>query len=131
MADMSTPAPANGYPNFPLADQQDSKNYEINHENPVLASKMDGGYVVTRPRNMRRPRRTWTSSFTSMTDLQRQTLEAFYSQVYGGSAMFNWQNPQDGTWIVVRFTTDTTFNFKYVGMGPTSLWDLSFKVEEV
>jgi phage-related protein len=129
MSDVTT-APTD-YAAMPLPDLQDSAQHAVQRENPVLASKMDGGYVVTRPRHTRRPRRTFSSGYTSFTDDQKKQVSDFFDQMHGGSDMFYWWNPADASWLLVRFTTDTTLAWKYSGAGGTHLWDVIFKVEEV
>ncbi|MFT4064270.1 hypothetical protein [Paraburkholderia sp.] len=117
-------------PLFPLADLQDSSKYQVSQENQALASSMDGGYVMTRPRHTRQPRKTYQSGFANLTESQKNTLQAFFDSVFGGSVIFNWTNPTDGTIKAVRFTTDTTLAFSYTGVGTTRLYDVTFKVQE-
>lgn len=117
-------------PVFPLADLQDSSKYQVAQENQAIGSKMDGGYVITRPRHTRKPRKTYQSGFTNLTEDQKNTLQAFFETVYGGSVIFDWTNPTDNTVKAVRFTTDTTMQFAYTGVGMTRFYDVSFKLEE-
>jgi phage-related protein len=112
-------------------DLQDSSKYQVQQENPAIASPMEGGYVLTRPRHTRRPRKTWTSGFQALTEAQKNTLQAFFDSCHGGSVIFNWTNPTDHTVVAVRFTTDTTLQFAYSGIGGTHQYDVTFKVQEV
>lgn len=131
MSDVSSiPAAPTDYAAAPLPDLQDSAQHAVEQENPALATKMDGGYVVTRPRHTRRPRRTWTSGYTDANDAQKQAAQAFFDQVHGGSNMFYWWNPADKAWVLVRFTTDTVLSWKYSGTGGTNMWSTTFKVQE-
>jgi hypothetical protein len=118
-------------PTFPadLAPEQDSKYYGVDHEDVALRTKVDGGYVVSRAKHTRRPRRTFSTGFTSIGEAQRQTLVDFYEAVKGGSVIFDWTDPITGDTIAVRFA-EGGLPFKYVGMGPTKLWDVQFKLEE-
>jgi phage-related protein len=118
------------YTSMPYMDLQDSSKYGVEQENQALASSMEGGYVATRPRHTRRPRKTFSSGFTSLTETQKTALQAFFDSVYGGSVIFNWTNPTDGAVIAVRFTTDTKLAFTYSGAGATRRYDVSFKVQE-
>jgi phage-related protein len=115
---------------FPFADLQDSSKYGVSQENQALASPMEGGYVVTRPRHTRKPRKTYQSGFTNLTEDQKNTLQDFFDSVFGGSVIFNWTNPTDDTVKAVRFTTDTTLAFSYTGYGFARRYDVSFKLQE-
>ena len=118
-------------PIFPsdLADQQDSKFYNRSNEDQALKTPIEGGYVVSRPRHTRTARITFTTGFTSMTDAQRIELENFYDSQRGPSNVFDWIDPATGTTYTVRFTDK--LDFKYTGMGPTKLWDVTFSLEQV
>jgi hypothetical protein len=115
---------------MPFGDLQDSSKYGVSQENPTLGTKMDGGYVGTRPRHTRRPRKTWNSGFTSFTQTQKDQLQAFFDAMHGGSVIFDWLEPAAGVVVAVRFTTDTTLAFTYTGAGFMRLYDTTFKVEE-
>jgi phage-related protein len=115
---------------MPYADQQDSSKYGVSQENQALASPIEGGYVSSRPRHTRRPRKTFTSGFSWLSEDQKNTLQAFFDSVYGGSVIFNWTNPTDNTVVAVRFTTDTTLAFSYSGAGNQRRYEVSFKLQE-
>jgi phage-related protein len=117
-------------PVMPLADLQVSAKFNVSQENTALATNMEGGYVATRPRHTRRPRKTWTSGFTNLTEDQKNQIQAFFDSVYGGSVIFDWTNPADGSVVAVRFTTDTTLQFSYSGAGATRRYDTTFKLQE-
>jgi len=117
-------------PVMPLADLQDSAKYNVQQENTALAPKMEGGYVATRPRHTRRPRKTWSSGFTSLTEAQKTLMQAFFDSVYGGSVIFDWTDPATGAVVAVRFTTDTVLQFTYTGAGAMRRYDTSFKLQE-
>ena len=123
-------------PQFPnvasgtISTGEDSRNMGRTLEDPSVQSKMDGGYVVSRPKFTRRPRRTWTSGFTSISNSDREALENFWDAVAGGSVIFDWINPQDSQTYQVRFLMPSGFKFRYVGMGYTQLWDTTYTVEE-
>jgi hypothetical protein len=118
------------YSTMPLGNLMDSSKFQQEKENPALASKMDGGYVVTRPRHTRRPRRTFTVGFTDLTDAQRAALDQHFDDMHGGSQIFNFIHPVSGETILVRFTTDSTLAWNYTGAGRTPLWAVTFKIQE-
>ncbi|CAG9228893.1 hypothetical protein [Burkholderia vietnamiensis] len=119
------------YATMPFCDQQDSSKFQQKKENPALASKMDGGYVVTRPRHTRPPRRTFTTGFTSVDEATKEAFDAFFDSVHGGSVIFIFIHPTTKEQVPVRFTTDTELNWKYSGAGTNFRWDVDFKLEEV
>jgi hypothetical protein len=118
------------YTTLPLCDLLDSSKFAQEKENPALASKMDGGYVVTRPRHTRRPRRTFTLAFTDFTDAQRALVDDHFDAMHGGAMIFYFVHPVSKESILARYTTDTTLQWGYSGSGRTPLWGVSFKVQE-
>jgi hypothetical protein len=115
---------------MPSNDMLDSTKFQTQKENPALASKMDGGYVVTRPRTTRRPRRTFTVGFTSLVDVKKVEFDVFFDSMFGGSNIFTWIHSTTKEVIPVRFTTDTTLQWQFTGVGTYSMWDVTFKLEE-
>jgi hypothetical protein len=107
--------------NFPLADIQDSKYYSVTSEDVAIKSKMEGGYVVSRPRHTRKARKTFRTGFSDLSSDQKATLEVFWDSVSGGSVIFLWLNPVDNASYQVRFTKP--MEFKYVGAGGHHRWD--------
>jgi hypothetical protein len=114
---------------FPtLTSKPDSKKYSFEFEDPVVRSKIEGGYVVSRPRHTRSLRRTWSVGYTFISDADKLLLQAHYQAMRGGSDIFRWYNHEDYTWYNVRFVEQV--EFKYVGAGYTKRWDIAFKVEQ-
>lgn len=80
-------------------------------ENPVLASKMENGTVVTRPK-FTRLRETFTLSWTALPAADYATLREFWHTTLGGSAVFLWTYPQivgdplSGKEFRVRFSAE-------------------------
>lgn len=105
---------------------EDSKLYRMQQEDPTLKTEMEGGYVVSRARHTRIPRKTFSTGYTGISDADKKILENFYAQVRGASMIFDWIDPVGGTVYKVRF--DGPIEFRYVGIGPTKLWDIQFKV---
>ncbi|KVQ35786.1 hypothetical protein [Burkholderia cepacia] len=118
------------YTTMPFCDQQDSSKFQQGKENPAIGSKMDGGYVVTRPRHTRRPRRKFSTGFTNMSQADRDAFDAFFDSVHGGSVIFTYIHPTTKEQILVRFTPDTELSWKYSGVGKNFRWDVDFKLEE-
>lgn len=115
---------------FPLASRQDSSKYKRSAEDPAIKSETDGGYVVSRPKFTRAPRKKYTTGFTNLSNTERAELEAFWDTVKGGSNMFDWEDPIDGTLKTVRFTKP--LSFEYAGIGGNHRWDISsIELEEV
>lgn len=116
---------------FPtLSKKEDSSYFTESREDPTIRSKMDGGYMVTRPRHTRTPRRLITTGFTDLPDSDKQALESFYIAVAGGSSIFTYIHPVSGEEIYVRFAAP--FTFSYAGVGEAKRWDVrDIKMEEV
>lgn len=107
---------------------QDSKYYTITPDDPAMRAPLEGGYEFTRARYTRRPRNTYTSGFTHITDEDKALLDAFYEQVRGGSLIFDWVRPTDEVTLKVRFAEP--LQWKYTGKGYERYWDVTFKVKE-
>lgn len=116
-------------PVFPtLSIGQDSSQYELEIEDPSMKSEMEGGYVVSRAKHTRAPRKTFKSGFTDLSGDDKATLTAFYETVRGGSVIFDWTDPASLTVYQVRFMEK--LNFKYVGMGNTQRWNVGFSLQQ-
>jgi phage-related protein len=117
-------------PIFPtLTRGQDSKFYKLNQENTAMSTKMDGGYVVSRAKHTRKPRKSFTTGFSSMPNADRVKLQDFWDTVRGGSVVFDWTDPVTKTVFQVRFVGES-LEYTYVGKGIAQLWDVTFKVEQ-
>lgn len=119
-------------PVFPtLSDGSDSSLFQVTLEDVALRTKMEGGYVMSRPRHTRQPRRTFNVGYSYITNADRVLLTSFFDQVKGGSVIFDWTSPEDGGTYQVRFVTDSSgLPFKYVGIKNTKLWNVSFQLEQ-
>jgi hypothetical protein len=107
----------------------DADGYQIEYEDPAIRTDMEGGYVVSRPRHTRTPRKTFSVKYTDLSNGDRGTLENFYmNDVRGGSMIFDWTNPQDNLVYQVRFKGGLAF--VYHGFGHNQRWDCSFKLEQ-
>lgn len=116
-------------PVFPKMDkEQDSKYYGVELEDPAMKSKMEGGYVVSRARHTRKPRKTFTTGYTGILEPDRERLETFYNLVRGGSVIFDWTDPVQQITYKVRFAEK--IKFRYTGMGVSKLWDVSIILDQ-
>lgn len=106
----------------------DAQSYSVELEDPSMKSNMEGGYVVSRALHTRTPRKTFGLTYTGITEADRATLEAFYSQVHGGAVIFSWTDPINATSYMVRFADK--LNFVYAGVGVTRLWNLNFQIQQ-
>jgi hypothetical protein len=109
-----------------LRGGHDASKYGVKRENPAMATEMEGGYIVSRARHTRKPRKTFTTGYTEITDEDRKTIETFYEQVGGGSVIFDWTDPIDKVVYQVRFNSELTL--QYVGIGKTKLWNIEFEI---
>lgn len=107
---------------------EDSSQYAVEQEDPALKSDLEGGYVVSRARHTRQPRKTFTSGFRAISNADRITLQGFYDTVRGGSVIFDWIDPVDQIVYQVRFADK--LQWKYVGIGDTKLWDVQYRVQQ-
>lgn len=116
-------------PIFPtLAKGQDSKHYGVELEDPAMRTQMEGGYVVSRAKHTRRPRRTFKTGFTGIGAADYATLQNFWDTVRGGSVIFDWTDPITNVVWQVRFAEKLVF--KYAGIGNTRLWDVMASFEQ-
>ena len=97
---------------------------------PTIRSRSEGGYVTSRARNTRNPRR-WTVNYNWMSQVNKDTMKAFEDARGAGSEAFTWTNPEPvvATTHTVRFFGLISYkahahtNFLY--------WMVSFILEEV
>lgn len=116
---------------FPtLTSKPDTRHYSVDREDPALRNEMEGGYVSSRPRFTRKPRRTFTIGFTNLSDDDLSTLNNFWDEVRGGSVGFEWVNGFTGETVQVRFKSH--WATKYTGRGTHRVWDVTgIQLEEM
>jgi hypothetical protein len=95
---------------------------------PTLRSKSEGGYLKTRPRYTRMPRK-WRLVYPWMSGTDKDTLWAFEVARKVGGESFNWTNPQDSQVYVVRFGAPILYRLLKVKGDDT--WRVEFDLEEV
>lgn len=122
---------------FPIASlvgKEDASKYGFEMEDVTKRSDMEGGYVMSRPRTTRPPRRTWSSGFTDISNEDKLLLEAFYVQ-YGGFKQFTYEVPVPnsigGAKEVVNVRFLEGIKWEYKGFGSNPRWNVEFKLEEV
>lgn len=106
----------------------DSRAFEVTPEDPAMRTEMEGGYVITRKKHTRRPRRTFTASYRGLNDADRDALDDFWDLVGGGSVVFDWTNPEDSVVYAVRFKE--AYRLVHTGRGPTRRWDCLLTFEQ-
>lgn len=117
---------------FPDVKYLDAATFTEESENPsITPAKMEGGYVLTRPRFTRRPRRTFTFRLRHLTDDDVTTLRQFWDDMLGSSQAFVFVHPQTGDDVNVRFGDGMKLKFNRVGFGPVSKWDADITLIEV
>ena len=82
---------------------------------------MEGGYMHTRRRTTRPPRKRFTTGFTDLSQAEMQTLEDFFDDV-GTWDTFNWIDPTTSIVYVVRFSSE--FVAKYKGIADYFRYDV-------
>jgi hypothetical protein len=117
-------------PVFPtLSTGQNSALYGVELEDQSMKTPTDGGYVISRPKHTRKPRRSFKTGFTKLRVEDRELLEDFYESVRGGSVIFDWTDPSTKKVHQVRF--EGTLSFKYSGAGRLQFWNVEFALQEV
>ncbi|MEO9497579.1 MAG: hypothetical protein ABJG42_24110 [Vibrio splendidus] len=114
-----------------LTEKPDRAKYSVSSEDPSQKNEMDAGYVSSRPKFLRKPRKTFKFGYTALNDADYKKLQAFWDEVRGGSEMFVYNDFLSGVQFNVRFKGEQ-FSGKFVGRGITKLWDVSgITLEEV
>lgn len=115
------------FPTF--GNSEDANKAGFDTEDVGMRSEMEGGYVLTRPRHTRTPRRIWITGFTDLDNSQKLVFEAFWNS-HGTYKGFTYSVRTTNEVVNVRFMSKP--NFKYAGIGPTYHWDIDdIKLEEV
>ena len=118
------------FPPGTMTAKEDSKYRSDKQADPSMRKETDGGYVVTRARYTRAPRKTFTTGFTGISQADKAAFMAFWDSKKGGADYFTWKDPVTNTVYTVRFAG--TPEFKYEGFGSTFLWDITgIQLEQV
>lgn len=117
---------------FPVLSVSPSVNNweEGKASDPTIRSQKEGGYIATRPRFTRIPKK-WKVAYqqgNALTLADKALLEAHEDSVKIGADSFTWTSPMDGQTYTVRYV-DGPIAFKpLVGK---LLWEAAFGLEQV
>lgn len=115
-------------PVFPKMDKDmDSSLYAVEQEDKSLKTQMDGGYVVSRAKHTRKPRKTFKIGYTALLAPDKGRLMDFYD-IVDCSLIFDWFDPPTQKTYQVRFAAPPAYNYK--GIGYTQLWDVQLQLEQ-
>jgi len=92
---------------------------------PTVRSRSEGGYLKTRPRCTRVPKK-WRAVY-EMVAADKTTLTTFENTVMVGSDVFTWTNPDDGVVYSVRLLEP----IKFSPIGSKLKWRAELLLEEV
>lgn len=98
---------------------------------PTIRSEQEAGYVQTRPRFTRVPRK-WHIAYSGLPLADKSALESHEISVNFGAGMFSWTNPIDGATHNVRYLGSIKFKPEN-GFDPLGnhSWSAEFDLEEV
>lgn len=116
--------------NFPtFNDSEDASKYGFEVEDVGMRSDMEGGYVISRPRHTRTPRRTWQTGFTDLSNDEYLEFLDFWND-HGTYKAFTYAVKTSTEEVNVRFAQKP--EFKYAGVGANYRWNIEgIKLEEV
>lgn len=109
------------FPPAGMTQGEDSSKLAPTFKDNTVKTQIEGGYVFTRPRTTRKPRRVFKTGFTEITNDDKILLENFF-EMKQCSAPFTWTDWTTGQEYVVRFLEPIKFD--YVGVGETKLWNV-------
>jgi hypothetical protein len=115
------------FPTF--GNKEDSKKFGFDTEDVGMRSEMEGGYVLTRPRHTRKPRRTWMTGFTNLSNANFEQFMTFWNE-HGTFKAFTYTVRTSNEVVNVRLASKPSW--KYAGFGNNFRWDINdIKLEEV
>lgn len=99
--------------------------------NPTIRSEAESGYVQTRPRFTRTPKK-WHVFYSGLSLTDKTSLESHEVSVKFGSDLFSWTNPTDSVSHNVRYAAPIDFNLEsgFDNSG-NHTWSAEFDLEEV
>ncbi len=106
-----------------------SKEFTETMEDVSMKSNIEGGYVATRPKHTRTPRRKWKIVYKQLDNADKLLLDNHWIAQKGGSLIFDWINPQNGVTYSVRYVSDK-LEWSYKGANTYQRWDCSFELEQ-
>ena len=111
-----------------FVEKEDAGYYGISFEDNTIRSGTDGGYEFARKRFTRKPRQTFMTGFTEMTQADFDIFREFWEQ-FMGARSFTWNNPAENQVYTVRFASAPKIS--YVGVGPTRLYSVEVELKQV
>lgn len=107
-------------------------DYEVGAAlDPTIRSDFEAGYVQTRARFTRIPKR-WPITYRDTPDADKETVEAFEATLGVGSDSFNWTDPATGDTHTVRLAGPIRYKPTHQFIIPgTTHWTLTMTLEEV
>lgn len=113
--------------NFPTLSQNPAINWgEKKAFDPTIRSKAEGGYVQTRSRFTRLPKK-WEIKYKSISTADKDLIEAHEDTQRVGADKFNWTNPLNSTVYEVRYLEPIDYKIA----GAQGYWDVEFILEQV
>ena len=110
----------NSYPT--IADWSEQRAID-----PTIRTQLEAGYVQTRPRFTRIPRK-YGVKYVDLSQSDKETLFNFETQVKVGADSFTWNDPHAGsTDLTVRFAGP----IRYGHNETQAVWTAEFELEEV
>lgn len=110
---------------FPeLQNKPDASLHKEDQEDTGMSNQMEGGYVVSRPRFTRKPRKTFTIGYTNIPNDDFLKLQEFWDAMRGSAGRFLWVNPMTGKSYDVRFKKGTQWSSTYIGAGINKRWNV-------
>lgn len=106
----------------------DSAKHGETAEDTTHRTSLEGGYVATRPKHTRAPRRMWKQGYRDLHPADKVVLDDFFDEVTGAQ-IFTWVNPENGLTYYVRFKA-AGFSWTYVGVGTTKRWNCDYELEQ-
>lgn len=101
---------------------QESKAFD-----PTIRSPQEAGYILTKARFTRIPKK-WHISYETLQNDDKISLENFETARKVGAESFNWTNPKNSIVYVVRFLAPISFGFNSQS---SMYWKAEFDLEEV
>ncbi|OQB75102.1 MAG: hypothetical protein BWX92_02796 [Deltaproteobacteria bacterium ADurb.Bin135] len=95
-------------------------------QDPTIRTQLDGGYILTRARFTRIPKK-WKVKYGLLTPGDKATIEAFETTVQGGAGIFSWTSPAGLITYSVRFAGPIMFTMRE----SPNWWDAEFILEQV
>lgn len=108
--------------------KEDASFFGEEHEDVTVRGEVEGGYIITRPRHTRLPRRTFETGFSDLSQVQLGQVITFAESKRGGLA-FTYTHPTSGVEYTVRFKGAPKPTYKGIADNPR--WDVAVTLEQI